>query len=293
MTNEQHTALRTTATHVMMLERMSISLGNMVDAFGRDGWPEEAFAVAIPNGPELLPGDYTRLLDLAKAKQYRTLSRIAKGSPLSDFVEGTRGLGPACYLFAGQVHKLSDFAKPSGLWKYCGLHTVRVLNEAGETIGHIAPKRKKGERAGFSMRLRAIAIARIAGTVVKVGGPYREMYDRRKEHTATNTHPPMFTEDKALVHPDCEHCQKAVAASKAKRAEKNQTRERKTVGQDCANTGGVHWTDGHRHADALRYIAKAILLDLWLVSNELEPHVGGGQGTTEAHDGVVPAGVSE
>jgi hypothetical protein len=42
---------------------------------------------------------------------------------------------------------------------------------------------------------------------------------------------------------------------------------------------GTPWSDGHRHADALRIVSKTLLKDLWLAARDI--HFG--QGALDAH----------
>lgn len=292
MTEAQYIELRQQVTHLLRLERVAIAMENMVDAFARDGFPEEQFTVEVSTddgeasvGPKAVAGQVRKVKDSI----YRKLYKAVQGSALHELVENTHGLNAACYLLAGMVPPLSEMDGPASLWRYIGAHVVDGS----------APKRRKGQRASWKSEAMAVAIARIgdpiikmtAGTVTVTKGkaagttyereasPYRLLYDDRKAATL-DTHPPMFTYDddgnqtKTLAHPDCEDCQTAVGLTEQERAERDYTRERKTVGRDCANVGGIHWTDGHRHADARRVMVKEVLKDLWRVENGYEPRVG-------------------
>lgn len=76
----------------------------------------------------------------------------------------------------------------------------------------------------------------IAESVVKAGGPWREIYDRRK----------VATEGRVHVVP-CVRC-----GPSGKPAQP-----------------GSEWSKGHRHADALRVLSKEILKGLWTESKRL------------------------
>lgn len=53
------------------------------------------------------------------------------------------------------------------------------------------------------------------------------------------------------------------------------------------------WTDGHRHADAMRIMAKAILRDAWCVANDKTPKLESHQ-VSDIHNGnALPFGTSE
>lgn len=248
--NGRYSTLRTVAAQAENIERVLLALENQARAFKADGWPEPVFAAHQ---------SYSAALRKERAGLMRRLGETMKGTALGEFVTETHGLGNALLFVVGMLPPLHEFANPAKVWKYTGLHVD----------GGRAPRRRAGETAGFSSRLRAYAIYRVAEPIVKIGGPYRAIYDERKARTQV-THPDMLEEGAG-----CEYCDLAYSRSKASRAEKNLVRERKAVGFDCAAVGGVHWTAGHRHADALRVLAKAILRDAWRVANGYEARVGG------------------
>lgn len=264
--------VRHLAKQALGIEDMHKSLTLQMGAFVRMGLPEAALAEAKDAHAAL-----KRKCDQLKRATWRAM----KGEAIYDFAESVHGLGPAVSLFLGNAPELTEFPSPAHLWSYCGLIPGKG--------------RKKGQRAMYSPRLKAYAIARLAEPCVKLKGgedkngkalalsPYRDVYDARKART-TQTHPPMMEPG------ECEFCDRARSETKALRAKKNQARERTTVAMDCANVGGVHWTDGHRHADAMRVTAKAILLDLWLVENGYEPRWASKHVTPNQ---LLPAGATE
>jgi hypothetical protein len=261
--NGRYATLRTVAAQAENIERVLLALENQARAFKADGWPEPVFAAHQ---------SYSAALRAERRQLMRRLGETMAGTGLAAFIERTHGVGNALLFVVGMLPPLHEFAGPAKVWKYTGLHVD----------GGRAPRRKAGEMAGYSSRLRSYAIYRVAEPIVKTGGPYRTVYDERKGRTLV-THPDMLDEGAG-----CEYCDLAYSRSKASRAEKKLTRERKTVGFDCAAVGGVHWTAGHRHADALRVLAKAILRDAWRVANGYEARVGG----QDAYDGqfmIAPA----
>jgi hypothetical protein len=219
-----------------------------------------------------------RLTDKLKRK----LHEFCPGPSVMEFIADTQGLGGATHLFLGLLPQwVSEFETVGRLWAYCGLHPV----------DGVAVRRHKGRRANWSSELKAIAIKRLAEPCMKMSGgenkngralpfsPYRATYDARRAHTLT-THPPMQDEG-------CNTCERShllwesrCSVHGAKRQARHQCEEcddvRRMRGKDCAGLGGIHWTDAHRHADALRITAKAILKDLWRVSRGHEPLFGGG-----------------
>lgn len=95
--------------------------------------------------------------------------------------------------------------------------------------------RQPGESdRGLATRVRAYLIA---NSIVKAGGPYRDVYDARRAATADRVH-----------GAPCVIC-----GGSAKDADA-------AIGQP--------WRDGHKHADALRVTAKRVLRDLWRAARD-------------------------
>lgn len=153
----------------------------------------------------------------------------------------------------------------SELWAYCGYHTIKLPVGQGTTTSqgvcadrnslpssgqpgsdapstsagaggyNVAAKRTKGAKANWSATAKMRAYL-IAESVVKSGGPWREVYDKRKGATEGRVH----------VVP-CVRC-----GPSGKPAQP-----------------GSDWSAGHRHADALRITAKEILKGLWTEARRL------------------------
>lgn len=234
------------ARRIRQVERSRIGATLQFGAFQRAGLAEELL--------NLTPR-YIDELERVEASLKRQLPKAALAGDMEPWLAAvvshtkeTLGLGPTILYVAGMIPPLSDFATPPKLWRYLGLHVSE---------GH-AVHAARGEMVGFSLELRAFALQRIADPIVKQGGPYREVYDARKLHTLT-THPPM-TED-------CPSCMLALKKTAEHRDSKKYTRVRKAPSQDCANVGGIHWTDGHRHRDAMRVVAKQVWRDVWRVAH--------------------------
>jgi len=260
---KHHAALNTECLMIRRLEKMLLGNERQTAQFIEDGVPE-IVAMGVMHANALLRKEVK--------SRMRGLVAFVKDEPVWEFVDSTLGIGPACIFFLGLLPPMEDFANPAKVWKYSGLD---VRNGK-------SPKRERGTFAGYDAFLRAVAIARIGDPIIRAPeSPYRRLYDNRKEFTRI-AHPPIMPEG------ECEFCDLARGKTKAKRAESRQTRERTTLGFDCSNVGGIHWTDGHRHADARRYAVKAVVTDLWRVENGMEPRVGG-QLRHDAHAIVVPA----
>lgn len=224
------------ARQALLAEKAMLGMERQVEHMLEEGIPE-IHLMPVVESVKHLRGIVTKLK--------RECGIIVKGEPVWEFVNETRGLAGASFVFLGAMPPLTEFAGPRKVWKYCGLH---VVNGA-------MPRMVRGESGGFSPQLRAQAIVRLAEPCIKTGGPYRIVYDNRKHHTTTVSHPPMLEEGAG-----CEFCD--AAYEKRRKTKKN--------GWDCSSVGGIHWRPSHRNVDARRVMAKAILKDLWRVENGME-----------------------
>jgi len=229
------------------VQRARIGLNNLLGAYKRAG-------ITLP--PVMDEHTATYLAEL-RGQELVLVRAIKADAPL---VEDTPGLGAAVYCVMGLAysafspHEPTDpkvrakkTKSPAPLQRFFGLHVEN---------GH-AVRRVRGKKLGFSARLRAYWIYRVAEPTMKLRGcPGRLVYDARRATTLL-THPPMGSDS------SCETCRQALEDTKALRKERRITRERTAPAVECATLGGVHWTDGHRHADALRVASKAILRAVW------------------------------
>jgi hypothetical protein len=226
--NENHYAgLRSLAMQTRNIERVVQGIESQIRSFKEAGWPPVAAAWSEAQVPAL-----RKVL----AKMKRACAAYGTDTEIGNFVKDTTGLGPAVFLVIGLLPRLEDFTTVAGLWKYCGLHVD----------GGRAPRLKRGQVGGFSPLLRSYVLYRLAEPAIKkASSPYRALYLTRKLHTL-ETHPEM------LEKGQCPTCDMARGGEK---------------GRDCSNVGGIHWTKGHRHRDALRVAGKGILRDLWCVAH--------------------------
>jgi len=206
----------------------------------------------------------------SERKLERECAAIVSDTPEGDWFEAVPGFGASwTYTFGQLPIQPGDYDTVSGLWKTFGLHVHEgraVKRKAGDS----------GSHQRFRQVLRGFILYRVTLPHIKMNGgedkngrtlrrsPYRDVYDVRRERTM-ETHPPMLDEGEG-----CEHCDLAYSKTREKREASHQQRDRKTVAFDCANLGGVHWTDGHRHADALRVTGKAIIRDVYRIWNGQE-----------------------
>jgi hypothetical protein len=154
------------------------------------------------------------------------LKRQLRAHALGPWVKAARGVGDkqgARLLAAiGDPYWNDLHGRPrtvSELWAYCGLHVID-----GRAV-----RRARGQRANWSaaakMRAHLVAVS-----IVKAGGPYREVYDAAREKYADAVHPG-----------ECVRCGPS--------------------GKPAA--AGSALSAGHQHGRALRVVAKTVLRDLW------------------------------
>ena len=192
------------------------------------------------------------MVDAIKALEHQgelQLNRLMRKHPLGPWVKAQRGIGEkqAARLLGiiGDPYINAATGQPrtvSQLWAYCGLHTLPARHPGSDTqmslAGgeyNVAARRRKGEKANWSDDAKKRAWL-IAVSCMKAGGPYRDVYDTRKAATEGRVHAA-----------ECVRCGPAGKPAQI----------------------GSPWSDGHRHADALRITSKAILRDLWRESRRL------------------------
>ena len=220
---------------------------------------------------------------LAKAEHDAELqlNRLMRKHPLGPWVKQARGVGEkqGARLLAAigdpYWNDLHDRPRTvSELWAYCGYHVLRTgqatldaqcahagSGPAGGNPDHsgrdvhtsgvgVAASRARGQKANWSadakMRAHLVAVS-----IVKAGGPYREVYDDGRAKYADTLHPA-----------DCRRCGPAGKPALA----------------------GSPRSAGHQHAMALRLVAKAVLRDLWREAKRLhEDGQGDGHTRGDAH----------
>lgn len=231
---------------------------------------------------------------IANENRYRTLTRA-----VADEDGGVRGLGLAetnpvvvhvgvlvdsITKLEGQAIKaLQSFTRQEPLWKAWAKDQTGIgekqfarllstlgsapdwndLHERPRTVGELwafaghggESKRKRGFKSNWSTQAKTRTYL-IAESCMKTGkatnSTFRQVYDKRKENTVGRLHATA-----------CVRC-----GPSGKPAQP-----------------GSPWSDGHRHADALRITGKEILRDLWIAARAqrtLDDHA-----TTEAQSRTV------
>lgn len=195
-----------------------------------------------------------------------SLKRRLRSHPLGVWAKAQKGIGDkqVARLLAvlGDPYWNDLHGRPrtvSELWAYCGYHVHdfpadhdsddahrsavggdqtshpdQGVSDAQRSLVGVAAKRRKGVKSNWSTIAKTRAYL-IAESCMKAGGPYREVYDKRKERTVDRVHP--------VPCPQCD----GAGSTKV----------------------GTPWKPGHRHTDALRITAKEILADLWRESKRI------------------------
>jgi hypothetical protein len=248
-------AVRLLARQLLNTQRQRLAVEIQTKRFMEDGLSAPSFMIAEQFVTDLKAQE--RIL-------YKHLSAsVDPHDPIKLHMDAAVGLGPATLLMLGLLPK-----RPREFETKEGRLAVGALNKyLGIYPG--AAKRTAGVKLGYSSVLRAILLERVAMPCIRnMKSPYRSVYDQRRAVTMLS-HPPMRP-----MGTGCDGCDAAWKKTKSHRAARKITRERLAPAVDCSNMGGQCWTDGHRHRDAIRLTAKAIVLDLWLVDSGKEPVLG-------------------
>jgi hypothetical protein len=212
-----------------------------------------------------------KALEAAEHDAILNLQRALRKHPLAAFQKRHKGLGEK--QFARLLAVLGDpywndlHDRPrtvSELWAYAGFHVIRTSGgghlsgdthkasaAAGSTStpgasvvarAHItcapgvAPKRQRGQQSNWNETARK-RVWVIASSMPKFpGGHYEQVYRAAREKYADATHPT-----------DCVRCGPAGKPAPA----------------------GSELSDGHKHARAIRIVAKELLKDIWRESRDL------------------------
>jgi hypothetical protein len=195
------------------------------------------------------------------------LEKVMRRHPLHPWVKAQKGLGDkqvARLLAAiGDPYWNTLYDRPrtvSELWAYCGYHVLPVsqlgcdahgvtagrdqagggdtsqrFSEAQAIRAGVAPRRQRGQKSNWSETARKRTWL-IATSIVKAGGPYRDVYDATKMKYAEATH-----------HAACVRCGPAGKPAEA----------------------GSPLSKAHIHARGLRAISKAVLKGIWIEARRI------------------------
>lgn len=156
----------------------------------------------------------------------------------------------------------------SALWGYCGMHVV--ANDEGQLK---AARRRKGVKANWSTDAKTRAWLCATSCLKQI----------RKPCSASGLDG-LWIPDHVPPRPDGSGC-----ACSPYRVRYDERRAHTSKGRP-------EWTDGHRHNDALRISAKAILKAMWIEARRLhldfDPELAEQFRISQGGDGGPPAGVS-
>jgi hypothetical protein len=206
-----------------------IATGNRRDAMARDMKEQgRDDLIEVFTQPLQVAVDY---LETTEHDLQLRMRSLARQHPMAPFVEGVRGMDlPSLSALLAVTGPLSNFPNPAKLWAFCGMSVT------GEGT---APHRQAGERARWSPRGRVLCY-QWGESIVKAGGPYRELYDRKKaEYLARERTGP----------------------SNCPFGQTHKKRDGTVI--VCAL--------GHAHMAAKRYAVKRLLRDLWKAWPEYVP----------------------
>jgi hypothetical protein len=252
------------------LERVRIANENRLrqltrDETDKDG-EERGFGLTLDHP------DVARLAalvdDLKQAEHDATLNlkRMVRRHLLGPWIKAAKGVGEkqGARLLAsiGDPYWNTLHGRPrtvSELWSYCGYHVLpasqtpvdtqiasaggalnssnpdQTLNGTQTRIVGVAATRQRGTKINWSATAKMRARL-IAESIVKAGGPYREIYDEGRTKYADAVH-----------QVECKRCGPAGEPAQP----------------------GSALSDGHKHARALRLVSKTILRDLWREAKRL------------------------
>lgn len=215
----------------------------------KDG-EERGFGLDLDNLDVLRLQKLVKHLSDAYDESVKNLEKVMRAHPLGPWVKKTAGLGdkqtarllaaigdPYWHLVEERPRTVSE------LWAYSGYHVIgghaadHETSEAQKsTVGGVAPRRQKGKKLNWSQaaRMRAHLIAE--SCLKAKTSPYNPVYYQTREKYAEAVH----------NHP-CAPCG--------------------TKGKPAAI--GTPLKDGHKHARALRAVAKEVLKGLWIESKHL------------------------
>jgi hypothetical protein len=176
-----------------------------------------------------------QVIEKSRTEVEKLLTKDAKNLPAAPFIEATHGIGFMSYAgIIGESGNLGSYGNPAKLWKRMGLAVIKGERQ----------QKKSGQDAiehGYSPTRRSLMWT-IGDCIIKVGGPYREVYDKRKA----------YEQDKN---------ERGEYAERAARQLKEKSYDKKTEAFKCYSAGKI--PPAQIHMSAKRYMEKRLLRDLW------------------------------
>lgn len=231
------------------LERVRIANENRLrqltrDTTDKDG-EERGFGLTLDHPDVARLAALVNALTKAEHDATLNLQRMVRRHPLGPWIKQAKGVGEkqAARLLAaiGDPYWNELHNRPrrvSELWAFCGYSVHRLpagsnpdhaLRDAQASPVGVAVARQRGAKVNWSptAKMRAFLVAE---SIVKAGGPYRQVYDDGRAKYADAVH-----------QVECKRCGPA--------------------GKPAPT--GSPLSAGHQHARALRLVAKTVLRDLW------------------------------
>lgn len=227
-----------------------------------------------------------------EADLVKQLERAMKRHPLGGWVKATPGLGlkQTARLIAAVGNpfwnSLEGRARrgPAELWAYTGFHVLPAdgqkstdahrtdvvggdllhLSDQSPSDAHastvvgVAPRRVRGQRANWSAQARTRAFLVATSCVKATTSPYRAVYVNGRAKYADAVHAASCAQCGI-----CQTCGKPPGLGKQDHAASGCDRRVVKHAEP-----GQPLRDGHKHARALRLVAKAVLRDMWVQSRD-------------------------
>ena len=180
----------------------------------------------------------------ARMREERACEKLAKTLPVwSAWGEGVRGFGPLSLAqIVGEAGDLSNYDNPAKLWKRMGLGLVNEGGVWGRQRKRVDPA--LAAEHGYSPNRRSIMYC-IGESLVRAGGEFKEVYDKRKDYEIANL------------------ARKGVTVMPASEIAKQPMTK---LGGRIPKVGGgldKYMSLGHVHNRAKRFMEKRLLRELW------------------------------
>lgn len=207
-------------------QKMRVSVSNQVSAIQRR---------------ELVTGDeadefrreWVKPLKRQEDRIVREAAKALKGMPIwESWLSKVHGIGPVLGVqLVALIQPIADFPNVAKLWSYAGY----AVADDGRAVRHVA-----GQQSRWNPELKLLGF-QAGDCFIKLGGAYRELYDRYK------------------------------ARDKARHPEQQPLLDDKDKAKLGRNGQAIMlYTDMHLHNRARRYAVKIFLSHLWQVWRELQ-----------------------
>lgn len=245
---------------VWAVQKIRIGVNNQVERL--KGYPEacrKRGRAAQAFDPELLEAVEATLTGLEGVENdySRQVERLMRRHPLAAWIKDQRGIGPVlvAYILAS-TGPLSNFPTPSKLWKFLGMHV--------DSTGR-APRRVKGQKAGWSQRGRMTCYQLGASIVKAKSGPWNALYKARRASVLARERVGVSGCPFGHDHHQNERRMDAALGWERKTG-------KRTFTQCVKLREDGKESSAHVDADAKRVAVKAFLLELWRQANGQPQH---------------------